>query len=302
MGMVHRKGGRAEGREDLPSFRPSCELFVRLAPISLVALVACGFPDFQADLPSDDDGSITDGDVDVITTDADAISVDGDARNADAHLDALDAPTESPSCPDAGSTAKLQVTTVDETAHGLGNVTVLFSNCASKSFTTDATGALTVPLPIGAPLVGAFATTGRISTLSGELKLTADWSGAFTLLPTSFETSVPKWAADKGAVYVAIVSTGLGACAAKDGVTFTIAGHPEAVVSYVSTTGPLAVDTTLTSTSTEGAAVISNVAGGVMYTISGSKPGCAVFTNDAPYTGNVPVVNGSLTVITARLG
>jgi hypothetical protein len=117
------------------------------------------------------------------------------------------------------------------------------------------------------------------------------YTKAPTFLIVSDEAKLPGYAADKGVILVDIGAS-TGECNSPDGVTLTVDGHPEAVVSYFGSVKPYAPITDATATSTAGIASIAGIAPGTQVTIKGTKTGCDVALLADP--GTVTVEAGTV--------
>ena len=84
-----------------------------------------------------------------------------------------------------------------------------------------------------------------------------------------------------------------GACASRDGMVFSLLGHPEAVVHYWTNDSPPVLSVT-TSTTIGGSATISGVAAPTLVTLVATKAGCHVDALPGT-TGRLPLEVGAVT-------
>jgi hypothetical protein len=155
------------------------------------------------------------------------------------------------------------------------------------------------------PFYGRLQAQNYVSELAPEEIFDADSTGhkidmiptlvASVLLPT-FDAS------SETAIVIAVQKAAGGdggACSAYDGITFTVPGHPEAVITYFSTgTIPQPIPDG-SATTTEGIAAITGLASGQLVTLAGTKPGCNVYLQYQTQTGRVPLETGFVSLMPA---
>lgn len=153
------------------------------------------------------------------------------------------------------------------------------------------------------PFYGRLTATNYISELAPEEVFDADSTGnRIEMLPQILGGLVPGYAADASAIVVAAEKTqdDAGACSSLDGITLSVVGHPEAMVTYFSTASiPFPVPDA-SATTTRGFAAITGLTGtGQFVTLAGTKPGCNVVFARGPVTGRVPLENGFVSLMPA---
>lgn len=154
----------------------------------------------------------------------------------------------------------------------------------------------------GVPFFARFEATSYVPTLISEQQFDADKDPIVAPLPPSLFTAlVPGYDATKAAIVVGVTKDGgSGPCAALDGVSFQVEGHPEAKVTYF-TADAIPAATTGTTTTLAGRAVITGLPNVPLVTLTGTKTGCTVTFLKAPYTGRAPLEAGFLTLAPAYL-
>lgn len=186
----------------------------------------------------------------------------------------------------------------------LPGATVTFdpSPCAALELVTDGDGGVSVKVAQNTAVNTRVRAAGYLTTRSGEVIFTTDYNGGGWLLPTVAAGALPHFntgAPDIVAVLFDPDDAGADASCTRSGATFSVSGHPEAVVTYYQppSDGGLPVpDTQLKATSSAGAAEISGLAGGQTVQLQVTAPGCswAGFANP-PFTGKFYLENGVLT-------
>jgi hypothetical protein len=178
--------------------------------------------------------------------------------------------------------------------------------CPGQQFVTDDTGYWNVEMTAGLPFDPRVDARDFIPIRTGQSIATADIDlGAVALFPTD----TAKWFPHLGASSPdLLVLTALPAgtkpdpanpCTTKDGITFSVPGHPEAKVGYYGGTGlNPAVDPSLTATGTLGSAEIGGLSAtdGPTLQLMASKPGCDVSVVSWPHTGKYKLENGVLSI------
>jgi hypothetical protein len=177
--------------------------------------------------------------------------------------------------------------------------------CPSLVKYSDEGGNILGEISRDTPFYGRLQAQNYVAELAPEEIFDADSTGhkidmiptlvASILLPT-FDASAE--AAILVAVQKAPGGDG-GACSAYDGITFTVPGHPEAVITYFSTgTIPQPIPDG-GATTTEGIAAITGLASGQLVTLAGTKPGCNVYLKYQTQTGRVPLETGFVSLMPA---
>jgi hypothetical protein len=154
------------------------------------------------------------------------------------------------------------------------------------------------------PFYGRLQAADYVSELAPEEIFDADSTGhKIDMIPTLVASVfLPTFDASSEAAIVIAVQKAVddaGACSAYDGITFTVPGHPEAVVTYFSSGTIPAPIPDGSATSTEGIAAITGLASGQLVTLAGTKPGCNVFLKYQTQTGRVPLETGFVSLMPA---
>ena len=183
----------------------------------------------------------------------------------------------------------------------------LSTNICPAVATIPYKGTTTLSVPSNTPFFFVGTQAGNLTNLSSERNITRaafpKLAHQVPMVPTSYAVAAdPAWTAATHALLQVIVnaSTGTGPCAAKDGVSYTVPGHPEAVIRYANngTTatgvpGSGGVLDTFISLQTTG-----TVAAPEYITITQTKAGCTVGLNNADklfFTGRAPIAAGAYT-------
>jgi len=166
---------------------------------------------------------------------------------------------------------------------------VSFSACPEVVAETDTEGYANYRLTIGKPNSIKFEGAGFLPTRWYEMT-PESYTREPTLLVVTDEAKIPGHAADKGVILVDIGGASKGTCSSSDGVTLSVDGVPDAVVTYYSASRPYAPIVDATATSGSGIASIAGIAPGTKVTVKGTKTGCDVALLAAP--GSVTVEAG----------
>jgi hypothetical protein len=180
------------------------------------------------------------------------------------------------------------------------DVTISTNICAGGAVVVPYMKTRTMNVQQKTPFFWIATQTGSAPLLSPEgnisIAVFAKLGFSAVMLPTSYMTiKNPAWDPTKHAVIEVMVnaSTGTGACAAKDGVVYTVVGHPEAVINY-------GAGATATRPGGDAGAWITIVTTGTLaapeyITLTQTKPGCTVglTASDKVFlTGRAPVAIG----------
>jgi hypothetical protein len=153
---------------------------------------------------------------------------------------------------------------------------------------------------------GRLQAKGYIPELIPEEIFDADSTGHRILMLPQFIEGILLPGYDAGgstAMIVAMQTTtaDAGACSALDGVTLTVPGHPEAVVTYFAEgTIPTPVPDG-GATTTRGLAAVTGLAPDQLVTLAATKPGCQVLFQYDTQTGRVPLELGFVSLMPAYL-
>jgi hypothetical protein len=233
----------------------------------------------------------------------------GDA-GAEASADASgvvsgDAATHATACtagPFVSYSATLTELASNGTSAPLANARIGFSTCAGFELTTSAAGQAITQLTQGIPVTPLYDSPSAISALGAEIPATGDVTTAPTLLANSLTTVVPGFSLDGGEaaiveIVLAVDAAATAPCTATSGVTLTVTGHTEAIVSYMGGSWPTDTTVASTSASTDGArAFIGGIVGASHVSIAGTKSGCNVVLVSESQTGNFVLLPGSITI------
>jgi hypothetical protein len=176
--------------------------------------------------------------------------------------------------------------------------------CPGVVKTSDEDGAITGLVSKDVPFYGRLQAPGYVSELAPEEIFDADVTGIKVEMLSSFLEGVFFPALDAGSTVIVIAAQktqdDAGACSSLDGIDFSVPGHPEAQVYYLSSdTIPKLTDAGVTST--RGLAAIAGLSGGQLVTLDAGKPGCHVVFVHGPLTGRVPLENGFASLMPAYL-
>jgi hypothetical protein len=176
--------------------------------------------------------------------------------------------------------------------------------CPSLVQISDEGGNIQGQVSRDTPFYGRLQATSYISELAPEEIFDADSTGhKIEMIPTLVAgILLPTFDASSE---TAIVLAGqkivddAGACSALDGITFTVPGHPEAVITYFSSdTIPVPIPDG-GATSTRGLAAITGLASGQLVTLAATKPGCSILFKYQTQTGRVPLETGFVSLMPA---
>jgi hypothetical protein len=195
-----------------------------------------------------------------------------------------------------------QISTGGGTGTPVDGVTLTSTLCPGASAITGADGAIAAQVTKGAPFFPRFQATNYATTLIAELKFDADKPDVEAPLPPALFTAlVPGFGPTKTAIIVGLSKGGgTGACDTLDGVTFTVTGHPEAVITYFTDDAiPQIFKGGVTTAA--GRAAITELAAGAPVSVAADKAGCTIDFARAPYTGRAALEPGALTLVPAYI-
>jgi hypothetical protein len=176
--------------------------------------------------------------------------------------------------------------------------------CPGVVKVSDEAGAIEGLVSKDVPFYGRLQAQGYVSELAPEEIFDADTTGIKVEMVSSFLAGILFPGFDAGSTVIVIAAQKLeddaGACSALDGITFSVPGHPEATVYYLSAAIPPMV-TDAGVTSSLGLAAITGLAGGQLVTLDAGKPGCHVVFVHGSLTGRVPLENGFASLMPAYL-
>jgi hypothetical protein len=167
--------------------------------------------------------------------------------------------------------------------------------CPSYASYSDDAGSIEGQISANTPFYGRLQGMGFLSELTPEEIFDASSSGnSLDMYTALLGDLLPGYSAQTAIVLLSVdvLTQDAGACSSPDGVTITVSGHPEAVVTYYTTDAlPTPLDGG-TATTTHGLASIAGLAGGQIVTLAATKPGCTVFFARPPLTGRTPLETG----------
>lgn len=211
--------------------------------------------------------------------------------------------------PYATISAHLVSLTTNQPVEG-ATITLDPSPCPSFSATTDTNGDVSVRVTTDAAVNPRIERSGYVTMRTGEQIYRGDFQASDPLLPTVVVGLLPHWAATAPDILVVVSTEGVdggegGACTSKSGVTVSVPGHPEAVVTYYQPGvdgGLPSPDNTLTATTESGVAEVSGLTGGATIQLAASSTTCpSISFVSYPHTGSYHLENGVLTAAAAFL-
>jgi hypothetical protein len=227
-----------------------------------------------------------------------ATSSRADAADSSDSSSGLDAKT-----PDASAICAMgpfvtnMVTVIDvSTSMPLAGATVKASVCGISD-TTNANGKVALMIPVGVESYLRLDAAGKIPTLYPVRTLVSAQSEALIIFTDSYKAGYfPDYDASKAEIFVAIGFAGGSTtpCNAYDGVTISVIGHPEAVVTYWLGGSPIQNGVV---TGAGGTATITGVAAGNQVILDLKKSGCKVafaYPNSLP-APKLPLEAGAVT-------
>jgi len=175
--------------------------------------------------------------------------------------------------------------------------------CPGLEKVSDDAGVLNGLISQNVPFYGRLTATNYVSELAPEEVFDADSTGnRIEMLPQILSGLLPGYAADASEIVIAAEKTqdDAGACSSLDGITLSVAGHPEAKVTYFSAGSIPTPVPDAGATTTRGFAAITGLSGtGQFVSLVGTKPGCTIVFARGPVTGRVPLENGYVTLMPA---
>jgi hypothetical protein len=212
-----------------------------------------------------------------------------------------------------------RLTSYLDPARGIAGARVTLDPCPGATAVSDADGRLRGEVSRDVPYDPRVEARSFLTMRSGEQVALGPIDLESFLFPSALSTLLPHWSADAPTVLAIVIGPNAadvdaggapdagtpGPCTSHRGATFTVVGHPEAVVTYFAGSTTPTADPTLTSTDTIGAAEISGLAAtapGEPITLAVSSPSCpALSFVSYPHTGRYVLENGVLTLAAAFL-
>lgn len=179
--------------------------------------------------------------------------------------------------------------------------------CPDEEFVTDESGFVELDMTLGAPYNPKVEADGYLPIRTGEQVIVGDFAGGGSMLPEAFVGLLPSWSTTSPTM-VAVVAFAADPpptpdpadpCTSADGVTFSVTGHPEAVVTYYAGTNVPTPDPSLQATGPIGLAEISGIpatAPGELIELVVAKPGCDIDAVSYPHTGRYILEDGVVTL------
>lgn len=177
--------------------------------------------------------------------------------------------------------------------------------CPGVPFTTDSSGYWDMQVTKGMPFNPHVEAVGYIPTDTGTSLMTSDIeTGAAPLFPLGASFLFPHLTdstPDLLAITILPVGTMANAsdpCTTRDGVTFSVKNHPEAVITYYGGTGAQpSPDPSLTATNPLGAAEVSGLAESASpIELVAEKTGCNISFASYPHLGSYRLQKGVLSL------
>jgi hypothetical protein len=273
-----------------------------LAAATLAAFAACD--DHGSVVPTGDAGT-GDGSVGADATTGDAEGT-GDATDAGTveELQAADVCGDAPWVTIGILVTQLNVFNLDASTP-LPGATFTSPLCPGLVKTSDEGGAIVGLISKDVPFYGRLQASGYVSELAPEEIFDADSTGNKIEMLSAVLEGILFPGIDAGSTVVVIAAQKLqddaGACSSLDGISFTVPGHPEANVFYLSSASIPMLLPDASTTSSRGLAAITGLSGGQLVTLAATKPGCTVVFVHGPLTGRVPLENGFASLMPAYL-
>jgi len=190
----------------------------------------------------------------------------------------------------------------------LSGATVTVDSCPASTFVSDNAGFWDVYVSSGKPFNPRIEAAGYVTSRSGESMATTDLLelGATTLyFPIDSKATLFPHITDTSPAILAVAFLAPSVqpnpndpCTDRTGVTFSVVGHPEAIVTYYGGTSQQPMpDTSLQATGTLGSAEIGGIAASAApVELVATKQGCAASFVSYPHTGKYLLENGVLTL------
>jgi hypothetical protein len=228
----------------------------------------------------------------------DAASPTDSANVADAKDAAVDA---GPSC--ASGPFVTNTVTVRDVSTGLPlpGATVKASICGTSQ-STDAGGVALLMLPAGLESWIRLEAPGEIPTIYPARTLASNQAENHVILNDQYRQGYfPDYDANNAEILVNVAAYG-GAttpCNTYDGVTISVVGHPEAVVTYWMGGFPNMKAVGATATTATGTATITGIASGVQVFLDVKKTGCTIAFDYPNSLANpkIPLETGAVTFV-----
>jgi hypothetical protein len=220
--------------------------------------------------------------------------------------------------PDASSCGPGPHVTLTGTLRSYVDSTVLIAGatlsadlCPGDTWTSDAQGAGTFEIAKGVPFTGKLEHPDYIPMLTTVEELTSDFDASGFMIPMNLSSLLPHWSATTPTALLTISipqaelpASAPAACHTKDGLSVTVVGHPEAVVTYFSGTTLPTPDPTLTATGPIGLAEISGLPAtppGTSLDLAITSPCPLATLTSYPHLPSMRLENGVLTVVLVRI-
>jgi hypothetical protein len=196
--------------------------------------------------------------------------------------------------------ATVSVVDLSVNVQPLSGVKVGFSSCPGYYVTTDSNGAASTQITQGIAVTPLFDDgTTIVGSIGAEIPATSDVALKVTLFAGPVAAAIPSFIdAGSPATLAVALEPDLAAtapCNDVTGVTLSVTGHPEAVVTYAGPGWP--ANTNFSKASSTGTyAFIQGITGASSVGVTGTKSGCTVQFASAAQTGKFAVLSGTVTV------
>jgi hypothetical protein len=189
----------------------------------------------------------------------------------------------------------------------LAGALVGFSTCPGFYVTTDSTGTAATQITEGIPISPIYDDgTTTIGALGAEAPATTDVAPAVAVFAQNVTPSIPGFEQDGGnaptiAILIAVDPGATAPCNDVTGVTLSVTGHTEAVVSYGNPSWPTNPAAPTTAPSTGPYVFINGITGASKVAVTGTKNGCTVDLVTASQTGSFLLFPGGVTLGVATI-
>jgi hypothetical protein len=182
--------------------------------------------------------------------------------------------------------------------------------CTGVQATTDSNGVASARIQLNTAVSGKVEHAGYLTERTGEQSYRGDIDAGGFVVPTVAAGALPHYSSASPDILTVLYGNQPDAgpeagCASVAGATFSVVGHPEAVVTYYhpGVDGGLPTpDTTLTATTSLGGAEISGLAAGQTVQLQVTSPTCGTASYVSyPLTGRYYLENGVLSIAPAFL-
>jgi hypothetical protein len=191
-----------------------------------------------------------------------------------------------------------------ESSLPLSDVELTLDVCPDISATSDVLGGAALRMEKDRLYVPMVRRDGYMTMMTGEQRVFADFDGGGPMFSNNVAELFPHVTESSPGIVVltAIRDDALpedSACRSKQGITFSVVDHPEAIITYYRNAETPELDESLTETSALGAAHIGGLSAttsfGDRVQLVGEKEGCEMSFDSYPHTGRYALADGVLT-------